>query len=953
MKNHAHSTQFFYRLFIVIGLMVLIFSTIKFDNTSTVHAQEGATATPAAEDVTPPIITESPDESEPAMSDEEGEVQPSTQPQKRGNPSVSQSDNQQIPTNRIIVKFTDVSDAFSIDVQEQEGKMTMLSSETGMPMRYFRDMSDGAHVLQLPERLPLEQVWEISRQIMSMPDVEYAEPDQIMQHTLTPNDPRYSDQWHYYSTYGINLPAAWDITTGSSSVVVAVLDTGITSHSEFSGRVVQGYDFISDVWMANDGNGRDSDPSDPGDWVNANDCYLGSLAKNSSWHGTHVAGTIAANSNNGLGVAGVDWNTRILPVRVLGRCGGYLSDIADGIRWAAGLSVSGVPANSNPAKVINMSLSGYGSCGTAYQNAINAATAAGSTVVVAAGNSNWNASDFRPANCNGVITVGATDFDGWIAGYSNYGSTLEISAPGGDFFWDPGILSTLNTGTTVPVADTYAYYQGTSMAAPHVSGVVSLMLSVTPTLTPDQVLQILQNTARSFGQSWCNTTNNCGAGIVDAAAAVKAAQFYNWYGSASITSSQSVVAVGRPHVGAEVASYNGIASGSLTSYVPMLFKSAFGGSYNSALYVQNLHTTNTANIAIKYYTTSGVLSCTVNDTVSPLSSKGYWLPSVGCLPAGWVGGVEVTSNQPIVAVGRPHVGNEIMTYNGFSSGSTTSYIPMLFKNAFGGSYNAAFYIQNIHASNTANITIKYYDNAGNLNCTVNDTVSPLASKGYWLPSVGCLANGWVGGVHVTSSQPIVTVGRPHIGDQVTTYSGFSSGSTTSYIPMLFKNAFGGSYNAAFYIQNVHASNTANVTIKYYDSAGNLNCTVNDTVSPLASKGYWLPNIGCLSNGWVGGVQVTSDQPIVTVGRPHIGTQITTYPGFTGGGLNMYLPMLFKDAFGGSYDSAFYVQNTHASNTASVTVNFYDTNGNLSCIRSDSIPPLATKGYWLPSLSCDP
>jgi len=273
------------------------------------------------------------------------------------------------------------------------------------------------------------------------------------------------------------------------------------------------------------------------------------------------------------------------------------------------------------------------------------------------------------------------------------------------------------------------------------------------------------------------------------------------------------------------------------------------------------------------------LNCAVNDTISPLASKGYWLPSVGCLSNGWVGGVEVTSNQPIVAVGRPHVGNEIMTYNGFSSGSTTSYIPMLFKSAFGGSYNAAFYIQNIHASDTANVTIKYYDNAGNLNCTVNDTVSPLASKGYWLPSVGCLANGWVGGVQVTSSQPIVTVGRPHIEDQVTTYSGFSSGSLTSYIPMLFKNAFGGSYNAAFYIQNIHASNTATITIKYYDSAGNLNCAVNDTISPLASKGYWLPSVGCLSNGWVGGVEVVSDQPIVTVGRPHIGDQIMTYTGF--------------------------------------------------------------------------
>ena len=427
----------------------------------------------------------------------------------------------------------------------------------------------------------------------------------------------------------------------------------------------------------------------------------------------------------------------------------------------------------------------------------------------------------------------------------------------------------------------------------------------------------------------------------------------SWIGSVSVESDKNVVAVGRPHVDAEVASYDSFSAGALSAYVPMLFKDAFGGSYDAALYVQNVDPIDTANITIKYYDSAGNLSCTVNgETIAPLASKGYWVPSQGCLPAGWVGGVAVTSDQPIVAIGRPHIGAEVMTYNGFSTGSLSSYIPMLFKDAFGGSYDSAFYVQNVDPTNTATVTIKYYDSAGNLSCTVNgETIAPFASKGYWVPSQGCLPAGWVGGVVVTSDQPIVTVGRPHIGTQVTTYNGFSGGTASSYVPMLFKGAFGGTYDAAFYVQNVDPTNTATLTIQYYDSAGNLSCTVNgETVAPLASKGYWVPSQGCLPAGWVGGVVVTSDQPIVAVGRPHIGAQVTTYNGFTAGSVSSYLPMLFKDAFGGSYDSAFYIQNTEAS-TAAVTIKFYNSAGVLTCTRTDNIPALATLGLWVPSLTC--
>lgn len=317
----------------------------------------------------------------------------------------------------------------------------------------------------------------------------------------------------------------------------------------------------------------------------------------------------------------------------------------------------------------------------------------------------------------------------------------------------------------------------------------------------------------------------------------------------------------------------------------------------------------------------------------------------------WVGGVKVESDRNIITVGRPHTGTEVMTYNGFAGGSTTVYIPMLFKNMWTG-YNAALYVQNVDAVGTANLTLKFYDVSGNLVCTKNDTLNALSSKGYWMPSETCLPTSWYGAVVITSDKNIVAVGRPHIDGQVTTYNGFATGSTTMYVPMLFKDAFGGDYDSALYVQNV-TTNPANITIRYYNNSGGLDCTKTDTISQLSSKGYWLPTVTCntgsLPVGWVGGVVVTSDQDIVAVGRPHIGTQVTTYSGFGDGGLSMSVPMLFKGTFG-SYDSALYVQNV-GSSIANITISFYDANGDLSCTKQDTVAVLASKGYWLPTITC--
>jgi serine protease len=456
-----------------------------------------------------------------------------------------------LPTDQIIIRYK----ASATDIHPDGGdQLQQLSNAAGVSLAYGRAMSDEAHVLLLPQKMTLDQVQTIATQLSALPDVEYAEPDAIKYHTgmklaptmLTPNDPQLGNQWSFTNAWGIDAPTAWDITTGDSSIVVAVLDTGITSHSEFTGRTVAGYDFINNLQVANDGNLRDNNPSDPGDWITtaesngsaAGGFFAGCTVSNSSWHGTHVGGTIGATGNNGVGVAGINWVSKIQPVRVLGKCGGYTSDIADAIRWAAGGAVAGVPANATPADVINLSLGGGGSCGAATQSAISYAVSAGSVVVVSAGNSATNASGFSPANCNGVITVSSSGPAGDLAYYSNYGAVVEITAQGGEmsFAGDPnGILSTLNAGLTSPGAANYVYYQGTSMAAPHVSGVVSLMFSINPNLTPAQVLQMLQSSVKAFPGGGSCTTAICGSGILDAdAALVKAMTTSTFYSNAAL-----------------------------------------------------------------------------------------------------------------------------------------------------------------------------------------------------------------------------------------------------------------------------------------------------------------------------------------------------------------------------------------------------------------------------------
>ena len=401
-----------------------------------------------------------------------------------------------------------------------------------------RRTSGGEIIYRLPQvRGPMlelksetDRTLEAVKNLRARDDVLYAQPNWIKRIVAHPNDPLYSKQWHYHPNGtgtgevpgGINLPKAWETNQGKAEIVVAVVDTGILSdHPDIAGspNLLSGYDMITEPAISNDSDGRDSDPTDPGDAIRANECYPGSPAQDSSWHGTHVAGTIGVGrTNNGMGVAGVNWNTKVMAVRVLGKCGGTTTDINDGIRWAAGLEVPGVPTNPHPVRVINMSL------GTppgvpctddpATQSAIRDAVEAGALVVIAAGNDAVDAASVTPASCDEGFTVAASDYRGHlVTRYSNFGSVVKILAPGGDLRRDDnndgqpdGVLSMVKGG--------YAYFNGTSMAAPHVAGVAALIFAEDPSMIPGQVMARLMNDATPRTPTQC--PKPCGAGLLTA-----------------------------------------------------------------------------------------------------------------------------------------------------------------------------------------------------------------------------------------------------------------------------------------------------------------------------------------------------------------------------------------------------------------------------------------------------
>lgn len=432
-----------------------------------------------------------------------------------------------------------------INAQLAQGKASRLVSLANVPMSADRALSGRAHLLRLHAPVSANEARAIAARLRQSGEIDDAEPDLIMRpEGVAPNDPAYSatpGQWHYRPPVGglvggANLPDSWDLTLGSGSVYVAVLDTGYRPHADLQ-AMLPGYDFITVRTTANDGDGRDADASDPGDAAAAGECVRGSAASASSWHGTHVTGTIAALMNNGLYGTGIAPQVRILPVRVLGKCGGFTSDIADGLRWAAGIAVPNVPTNAYPARVINLSLGSAGKCSNTFQRAIDDVNATGAIVVISTGNG-ASSSVNQPANCRGALAITAHSVDGDNADYANIGPETLMSAPGGGCGtlasdciagYSPqgaAVYSLGNTGSTTPAADSGAWKIGTSMAAPHVTGTIALMLSLNASLDRAGVMSILRASARPRPATGAcaldENTGLCGAGLLDARSALNA-----------------------------------------------------------------------------------------------------------------------------------------------------------------------------------------------------------------------------------------------------------------------------------------------------------------------------------------------------------------------------------------------------------------------------------------------
>lgn len=453
--------------------------------------------------------------------------------------SVPADETREISTSRVVIYHAPRSGP-SVNAIEAAADLDAHRSETSDASRT---------IINFDEILTGESLSEVIDEIDDLPGVIAVEPSiRLRASDVIPDDPLFAanpatnGQWYLQKSDdvpgAINAPSLWEATMGTSDTVVAILDTGYTDHEDLNPtRIVGEYDMASEdddgVFVsANDGDGRDGDAHDPGDWISeAENTQPGGVLQgcgegDSSWHGTHVTGIIGATANNSTGVTGINWATKFLQVRVLGKCGGYTNDIADGIRWAAGGSVDGVPVNPNPADVINLSLGGDGACDNYTQSAIDYAVAEGSVVVVAAGNENQNAENVTPANCNNVVVVGAVNDQGARAGFSNYGAIVDVAAPG------VNILNTLNDGLTTPTpspavgGDEYQFLSGTSMATPIVSAVAAIMMGENPSLTPVQVEQQLQESGRGFpvaattNRDCNNLSRRCGESLLDAWGAI-------------------------------------------------------------------------------------------------------------------------------------------------------------------------------------------------------------------------------------------------------------------------------------------------------------------------------------------------------------------------------------------------------------------------------------------------
>ncbi len=450
-------------------------------------------------------------------------------------------------TSRLVVTLKPRAQAMAATEHARLASTFATVASAGQPLKLVHQSADGRVVYDLGRSMPMKQAQDLARRLAQDASVQSVEPDVWVKPKLVPQDPYYFAQWGLNTPSdannagGINISPIWERTTGSG-LVMAVLDTGMVAHPEFASRIIAGYDFVSDPTTGGDGDGRDSDPTDPGDY-----CTESGTLEASSWHGTMVGGIMAA-AADAQGMVGVAPSARLLNVRVLGRCGGWMSDVADGIRWTAGLAVSGAGTHAYGPLVMNLSLATDPTvaCPAFLQDAIDAATAAGASIVAAAGNEGFNGVG-APANCKNVVSVAAHTGSGDLAGYSNYAPGVTISGPGGGSckkatsgcYTFPAIAPGVSGATTLQSFGSPVYMAGTSAAAPFAAVTLGLLRHLEPSLTPAQATALLTNSARPFGVgTFCKDNAACGFGMLDAGAAL--ARLDSYY-APSVTVSANVM----------------------------------------------------------------------------------------------------------------------------------------------------------------------------------------------------------------------------------------------------------------------------------------------------------------------------------------------------------------------------------------------------------------------------
>jgi thermitase len=749
------------------------------------------------------------------------------------------------------------------------------------------ELGDPAVVLlRVPEGTELATVAYLA----SRKEVVWAQPNYLRHAGATPNDPIFGQQW---GMQRIQAPQAWDVTTGSPGVIVAIVDTGVDlNHPDLQGKLVEGRNFLD----------PDQPPQDDGG------------------HGTHVAGTIAGTMNNATGVAGVASGASIMPVKVLRANGsGKDSTVAAGMRWAI----------DRGARIINMSFSGA-EVSPILTEAVAYAQSRNVVLVVAAGNES-SASPTYPAATDPVIAVAATDQQDRRANYSNYGDWIDIAAPG------TGIWSTYWSGASSYRADT-----GTSMAAPHVTGVIALLLSLRPELTPTDVEAILRSSADPLPDA------GLGAGRLNAARAVQTANTGRRIASPTpVAAAPAIIPLTSPTTAVEARAqafaYNAPVP-STTLFLPSLARSA--DAWTSRVAIMNTAGTPTS-LAIRLVDPSGASPASLSSPLPPFGSTTLDLATLQFLPPSWDGSAVLTADAPIAAVvtmTRP--GANAVAYDARASGSAVVYAPLVFKNRNG--WNTTLFAQNL-VSEPTTVQLVYSSPGVPGSWTESITIPPFAARHISQADTAALPNDFSGSVTATSLQgsPVsVVVLETHALGNAAAYTAPLTASTSLVAPIVFKNrATNGVWNTGIQVQNLGAD-AAQLLITYRPSQGQSPpVSERATMPPGMSRTFYQPSSDVLPNGFVGSavLVVENGQPLAgLVNEVNYDRNISsTYQLLSGGQSSLYMPLLLRDAE--RMTSGIQVQNSGPS-PATVTITYRSASGVRLAVQTDTIEPGAARGY---------